>query len=279
MPASPLPEITLPRAAGLHPALHPAFPLDRPARPTTVRISLRRAVAVAGLTAALGVPLAVPASAAPGPARTTAARATSSPTSNPTSSPTLRLGARGPAVVTLQQLLHIDADGVFGRGTRRAVIRFQRAEHLPSRGVVGPRTWRALRARAAAESADRPSRSGNRATLGARAVAEAARHEGKPYVYGANGPDAFDCSGFVQYVYSRVGMTLPRTSGAQAAAARPVAQADRQPGDLVIFRRGGRVNHVGIYAGDDTMWVARHTGTTITRQRLWTTAYTVGRFA
>jgi hypothetical protein len=39
------------------------------------------------------------------------------------------------------------------------------------------------------------------------------------------------------------------------------------------------VTHVGIYAGDDTIWVARRTGTTITQQRLWTTAYTVGRFA
>jgi len=76
-----------------------------------------------------------------------------------------------------------------------------------------------------------------------------------------------------------VGVALPRTSGAQAALARPVAQADRQLGDLVIFRIRGRVTHVGIYAGDDTMWVARHTGTTIIRQRLWTSAYSVGRFA
>lgn len=73
-------------------------------------------------------------------------------------------------------------------------------------------------------------------------------------------------------------MTLPRTSGAQAAVARPVAQADRRLGDLVIFRTRGRVFHVGLYAGDDTMWVARHAGTTIIRQRLWTTAYSVGRF-
>jgi cell wall-associated NlpC family hydrolase len=270
MPASPLPESALPVAG----RLESAPPVDRSARPTTVRTTIRRAIAVAGLTAALGVPLAVPAMATPGPSGST--------TTSATSSPTLRLGSHGPAVVTLQRLLGIPADGAFGRGTRRAVIRFQRAEHLPARGVVGPRTWRALRARAAEPTArptDRPSRSGNRASLGARVVAEAARHEGKPYVYAANGPSAFDCSGFVQYVYSRVGVTLPRTSGAQAAAARPVAQADRQLGDLVIFRSRGRVNHVGIYAGDGTMWVARHTGTTITRQRLWTTAYTVGRFA
>ena len=80
-------------------------------------------------------------------------------------------------------------------------------------------------------------------------------------------------------MFARVGILLPRTSGAQAAFATPVAQGRRQPGDLVIFSNRGRVYHVGIYAGDDSMWVARHTGTTITRQRLWTTAYSVGRFA
>jgi cell wall-associated NlpC family hydrolase len=276
MPASPLLETALPKSApSVSALLESAPPFDRPAQPTTVRTTIRRAIAVAGLTAALGVPFAVPATAAPGPSGTTTASATSSPT--------LRLGSRGAAVLTLQRLLGIPADGTFGRGTHRAVVRFQRAEHLPAQGMVGPRTWRALRARAAAQPTDRPtgrpSRSSSRASLGARVVAEAARHKGKPYVYGATGPSAFDCSGFVQYVYGRVGVTLPRTSRAQAAAARPVAQADRQLGDIVIFRSRGRVNHVGIYAGDDTMWVARHTGTTITRQRLWTSAYTVGRFA
>jgi cell wall-associated NlpC family hydrolase len=228
-------------------------------------------LAVAGLTVALGVPLAAPAVADPVPPATT---------TTSTASPTLRLGSRGPAVVTLQRLLRVRADGAFGRGTRRAVVTFQRASHLTADGVVGARTWRALRARAAApRRTTRVSRSTTRAPLGARVVAEAARHVGKPYVFGANGPNAFDCSGFVQYVYAQVGVALPRTSGAQAALARPVAQADRQLGDLLVFRTRGRVTHVGIYAGEDTMWVARHTGTTITRQKLWTTAYTVGRFA
>ena len=45
------------------------------------------------------------------------------------------------------------------------------------------------------------------------------------------------------------------------------------------MRSGGRVTHVGIYAGSNTMWVARRSGTTITRQKLWTSNYRVGRFA
>jgi peptidoglycan DL-endopeptidase CwlO len=253
------------------PALSPAARTSR--RPGS-RPGLRRTLIAAALATALGVPLATPAMATPGPAPASA-------TASATASPTLRLGARGPAVVTLQRLLRLPPVGTFGKRTKRSVVTFQRASGLRADGVVGARTWRALRARAVTRrTAPKPSRSTKRVSLGALAVAEAARHAGKPYIYGASGPAAFDCSGFVQYVYSRVGLSVPRTSGAQAAAARPVAQADRQPGDLVIFRsRSGRVYHVGLYAGDDTMWVARRTGTTITRQRLWTTAYSVGRFA
>ena len=253
-------------------ALPPALPqpsFHPSQRGAGARTRFGRVLAVAALSAALGVPLAAPAMADPAPPASTSS----------TASPTLRLGCRGPAVATLQRLLRITADGTFGPGTKRAVVAFQRSSGLRADGVVGARTWRALRARAAERPAPKVSRSTTRASLGARVVAEAARHVGKPYVYGANGPDAFDCSGFVQYVYSQVGVALPRTSGAQAALARPVAQADRQLGDLVIFRIRGRVTHVGIYAGDDTMWVARHTGTTIIRQRLWTSAYSVGRFA
>jgi cell wall-associated NlpC family hydrolase len=238
------------------------------ARPRT---TTRRLLAVAGLTAALAVPVA----ATPAFASPVTAPATS------TASPTLRQGARGPAVATLQRLLRVPADGRFGPRTRAAVVTFQRTHRLTADGVVGPRTWRALGAApaVAAPRTPRVSRSSARVGLGARVVAEAARHQGQPYVYGASGPAAFDCSGFVQYVYSRVGISVPRTSAAQAAAARPVAQADRQLGDLLSFRVRGRVVHVGIYAGADTMWVARHTGTTILRQKLWSKNYSVGRFS
>jgi len=114
--------------------------------------------------------------------------------------------------------------------------------------------------------------------FGARAVQEAASHEGKPYEYGATGPGSFDCSGFVQYVYAQVGVDVPRTSGDQYAASSKVSQADRRLGDLIAMRNSdGRITHVGIYAGENSWWVARRTGTTVTKQVLYSSNYSVGR--
>ena len=134
-------------------------------------------------------------------------------------------------------------------------------------------------ARAAAPSSLKARANRVSSSLNVRVLREASRHAGKPYSYGARGPSSFDCSGYVQYVYSRVGVSVPRTSRAQAAASRSVPKAAKRNGDLIIMRAGGRVTHVGIYAGSNTMWVARRSGTTITRQKLWTSNYRVGRFA
>ena len=116
------------------------------------------------------------------------------------------------------------------------------------------------------------------ATLGQRAVTEASHHAGQPYVYGAEGPSAFDCSGFTKYVWARVGRSLPRTSAEQRAATAWVPNSQKQPGDLIFFALGGGgVDHVGIYAGNDHMWIAPKTGDVVKYQAIWTPAYTVGR--
>jgi cell wall-associated NlpC family hydrolase len=113
--------------------------------------------------------------------------------------------------------------------------------------------------------------------LGERIVAEAARHIGAPYVYGATGPAAFDCSGFTRYVFGRLGISLPRTSAEQYAAVRHVGNADKRIGDLVFFRLGGGgVDHVGIYAGNNQILVAPKTGDHVRYQTIWT-SYAVGR--
>ncbi|KQU02623.1 protein p60 precursor [Rhodococcus sp. Leaf7] len=71
---------------------------------------------------------------------------------------------------------------------------------------------------------------------------------GKPYVWGATGPDGYDCSGLVVWAYKQVGKTLPRSSQAQAAGGTPVAKEDLQPGDVVLFYNDA--SHVGLYAGN-----------------------------
>ena len=71
---------------------------------------------------------------------------------------------------------------------------------------------------------------------------------GAPYRYGAAGPDAFDCSGLVNWAFKNAGVTLPRTSRAQSRVGTPVTLADLRPGDLVFFYRP--VSHVAIYIAD-----------------------------
>jgi cell wall-associated NlpC family hydrolase len=113
---------------------------------------------------------------------------------------------------------------------------------------------------------------------GSAVVAEAARHQGKPYQYGATGPDRFDCSGYTLYVYRRFGRYLPRTSSMQRGATRRIARSDRRPGDLVFFHSSsGSVYHVGIYAGNGEYWAAPRTGLTVRRRAIWATSVSYGR--
>ncbi|GAA1974570.1 C40 family peptidase [Catenulispora subtropica] len=96
----------------------------------------------------------------------------------------------------------------------------------------------------------------------ARAAIEAAYADlGKPYVFGAEGPDAFDCSGLIQRVWRQAGVELPRTSSEQAEAGQRVPLSEIQPGDLVIYYSGR--NHVGMYVGDGKIIHAPHPGTQV----------------
>ena len=89
----------------------------------------------------------------------------------------------------------------------------------------------------------------------ARVLATAQRYVGTRYRYGGESPTSgFDCSGFVQYVFARNGITLPRTSRLQASAGEsiPLAVESLRPGDLLLFASTGRgVNHVAIYVGNN----------------------------
>lgn len=97
-------------------------------------------------------------------------------------------------------------------------------------------------------------------TVGDIALDAAMSKLGAPYVYGAAGPNAFDCSGLVKWSYEQAGMDLPRTSGAQLASGSPVSLDDLQPGDVVSFYGGG---HSGLYAGDGNVIHASTSGTPV----------------
>ncbi|NLV78806.1 MAG: C40 family peptidase [Rhodococcus sp.] len=84
-------------------------------------------------------------------------------------------------------------------------------------------------------------------SVGQRAADVAQSKIGSPYVYGATGPNAFDCSGLVQWAYEQVGVSVPRTSYQQAAAGSAVSLDLLQPGDVVSFYGG---SHTGIYIGN-----------------------------
>lgn len=101
----------------------------------------------------------------------------------------------------------------------------------------------------------------NRTTLGHRVVGYARKFIGTPYSWGGTSPrSGFDCSGFVRYVYSHFGVSLPHSSFADLWRGRRVSKAGLKPGDLVFFYGGG---HVGIYVGGNRFIDAPHTGAVV----------------
>jgi hypothetical protein len=101
--------------------------------------------------------------------------------------------------------------------------------------------------------ADRPRSAPSSATA-RRILGTADQHLGAPYKYGGTTPAGFDCSGFVQYVFARQGVTLPRTSRQQATVGERASMSlgGLRAGDLMLFAsNGSRIDHVAIYAGDN----------------------------
>lgn len=92
----------------------------------------------------------------------------------------------------------------------------------------------------------------------ARAVSFAYAALGKPYVWGATGPSAYDCSGLTQAAWKSGGVALPRTTYTQISSGPRVDRSQLAPGDLVFFYSG--ISHVGLYIGDGKMIHAPHPG-------------------
>ena len=97
------------------------------------------------------------------------------------------------------------------------------------------------------------------------AIAFAHDQLGKPYVYGATGPNSYDCSGLVQAAYKAVGVNLPRTTYQMLLVGKTVSKANLQPGDLVFPDAG----HVQLYVGDGKVIEAPHSGLNVRLVPMW----------
>ncbi|MGC0338466.1 NlpC/P60 family protein [Streptomyces sp. SLBN-8D4] len=105
------------------------------------------------------------------------------------------------------------------------------------------------------------------ATKAAKALAFARAQVGKPYVWGATGPDSYDCSGLTQAAWKAAGVDLPRVTYDQVNAGTTVSLADAQPGDLVFFYDD--ISHVGLYIGNGMMIHAPKPGAYVREESIY----------
>lgn len=174
--------------------------------------------------------------------------------------PTLRTGDSGSAVVRLQRELTaagrpVRATGYFGSETRKRVNRLKQVHGWRRDGVAGRNVWNVLlhdshrvtSPSLAHPTTTRSSSSSSERTKRLKALAYAKAHLGDPYVYGAAGPNSFDCSGLTMAAYRAAGVHLSHNSTAQYSEVRHVSKSNLKPGDLVFFYSGR--SHVAIYAG------------------------------
>ena len=179
-----------------------------------------------------------------------------------------------------------EPDGIFGSRTKSAVLAFQRAQSLKETGVVDRESWSRLQKQPAREEnaaapvpaspvpdgagvkpADAPGKEMRpaleprikkapesapflqRAKVAA-VIATAKKYIGTPYKFGGTTPKAFDCSGYLQYVFKENGMMLPRTADEQFKLGRNAKTAELEAGDLVFFETYEKgASHCGIYLG------------------------------
>ncbi len=192
-------------------------------------------------------------------------------------SPTLQEGSHGHDVLLLQKKLQSvgysisTVDGVFGAETEQAVAEFQRDNKIRITGVVNNATWRALQKAKKVKwgvdikrpepkpeklSPQGPLAPNNTPILARSKVGDILRtarsYIGVPYSFGGTTPKAFDCSGYLQYVFAKNGIHIPRTADEQyKLGLRTSSSKQLVPGDLVFFTTyEPGASHCGIYLGD-----------------------------
>lgn len=110
-----------------------------------------------------------------------------------------------------------------------------------------------------------------------RAMKVALAQRGDPYRYGADGPNAFDCSGLTKFSYGRVGRSIPRTTDQQKAGLRAVGKKAKRKGDIILFVKSGDAYHAGVYVGRNRIVHASKPGTPVRVAKIWTSSYVVRR--
>ena len=161
-----------------------------------------------------------------------------------------RVGDQGAEIAEIQGKLvllgyDVMADGDFGPATFEAIKDFQRSQGIKADGLIGPATYTALLGK------EMPDISRGANYIARRIVSASMNYIGVPYLFGGTTPSAFDCSGYVQYVFANAGISLPRTADVQYEVGTPVSTAELVAGDLVFFSTYTYgASHVGIYLGD-----------------------------
>lgn len=124
-------------------------------------------------------------------------------------------------------------------------------------------------ARLAKLAAEEKARKAFLASRPGKVVTLAMQYLGVPYLWGGSSPRGFDCSGLVQYVYAKVGVSLPHSSRMQFGYGKPVSRSQLQVGDLVFFY--SPIQHVGIYIGNGRMINA--TGSQVQISEVWPSSF------
>ena len=163
----------------------------------------------------------------------------------------MQVGDQGDEVLAVQEKLSQmgyvvgSMDGVYGEVTAEAVKTLQKEKNLPVDGKISPELYKTLIGR------DLPvSRGASTATV-RRLISSSFQYVGVPYWFGGTTPRGFDCSGFTRYVFSQVGISLPRMADGQFSVGRPVSTEKLRAGDLVFFETyEPGPSHVGIYIGN-----------------------------
>ncbi|MCK1795517.1 NlpC/P60 family protein [Streptomyces sp. XM4193] len=134
---------------------------------------------------------------------------------------------------------------------KRAAAAERRAEEARKQQEQAERERREREKEKEQPAPEKPSDGGSYGAKAQKVLAFAKKELGKPYVWGATGPNSYDCSGFTQAAWRTGGLELPRTTFDQVKVGTKVAKSDMRPGDLIFFYAD--VTHVGIYVGGGQM--------------------------